>query len=264
MSESSSNWDEFDYYKLMDDLTIHEAAALIAGASPNEINSGDYNGDVCHYLDDTHKNHIFSVCVSAITRAIERDVIPAIIRTHGRFSYWKPSSQAAWQPIDDIDPSKTTIEREDLRAWLKERGFNHGFFFPDTSNKIKPYLDPDNLHYAKKLAALIAAWEAADKAAQNDSAIDKNPNAFVAKWLIENADSYNLRDKDQTEGFFKELAATCNWNSVGGRNGKTSPHVYDADSDTETRKNKKRAISSQLNKNIPEQEDPDIDERLPF
>ncbi len=36
---------EFDYYRLLEDFTIHEAAALIADASPNEVRYSDCNGD---------------------------------------------------------------------------------------------------------------------------------------------------------------------------------------------------------------------------
>ena len=57
--------------------------------------------------------------------------------------------------------------------------------------------NPDNPHYPKKLAALVAAWEAADQTAEHDPSTNKNPITFVKKWLIENADKFNLKEKKE-------------------------------------------------------------------
>lgn len=185
---------EFDYYRLLEDFTIHEAAALIADDSPSNIkySSYEYNGDGSYYLDDTEKYKIFSICVVALTRAIEKEKLLATIKTGSRqpnfYESQNSSGYKEWVAIGTIDPTQTTISREDLRAWLKQRGFNQGFFFPENYNNDIPYLNPDNAHYPKKLAALVAAWEDANQAAEHDSSINKNPNKFVGLWLIANAD----------------------------------------------------------------------------
>lgn len=265
MSDNISH--EFDYYRLLDDFTIHEAAALIAGARPLDIKYSSYENDrdITYYLDDTKKDDIFNICVTALVRAIEKDKLPATIKTDSRQpNFYRGSSHKEWIPIGNIDPVKTTIEREDLRTWLKQRGFNQGFFFPENYKNDIPYLNPDNVHYPKKLAALVAAWEAADQAAENDPTINKNPNSFVGKWLITNADKFNLRDKNQKDVFFEELASVCNWNSAGGRNGKTSPLVSNDENIKNEELNKKTAISSKLHTKVATIVHNDLDEDLPF
>ncbi len=150
-------------------------------------------------VGDNEKNKIFSICVIALTRAIEKEKLSATIITNARQPNFYESKNSngckEWIPIGNIDPVKTTIEREDLRTWLKQRGFNQGFFFPENYKNDIPYLNPDNIHYPPKLAALVAAWEAAE----HDPIINKNPNSFVAKWLIANADKFNLRDKNRAK-----------------------------------------------------------------
>lgn len=263
MSDKFSFSHEFDYYRLLDDFSIIEVAALIADASPNEVNY--YDGEEYYYLCDTEKNKIFSICVIALKRAIEKEKLPATIITNStQPRFYQGSSHKEWIPIGDIDPAKTTIEREDLKYWLKQRGFNQGFFFPENYKNDIPYLNPDNVHYPKKLAALVAAWEAANQAAEHDTKVNKNPNSFVKQWLIDNADRFNLRDKNQKEAFFEELAKICNWNDVGGRNNQTPPLVSDDENNKKEVLNKKTAINQKLHTKINTIIPSPLDDELPF
>ncbi len=269
MTNKSNFSHEFDYYRLLEDFTIHEAAALIADASPNEVRYSDYDGDGNRgwYLDvgDTEKNKIFSICVIALTRAIEKDKLPATVITGStQPRFYQGHSHKEWIPIGTIDPRETRIDREDLRAWLKQRGFNQGFFFPENYKNDIPYLNPENAHYPPKLAALVAAWEAADQEAETNTLVNKNPNSFVTKWLIDNADKFNLRDKNQKDVFFEELAPVCNWYKAGGRNSKTSPLVSDDENIRNEELSKKTAISKKLHTKIATISPNVLDEDLPF
>ena len=268
MTNESNFSHEFDYYRLLEDFTIHEVASLIADASPNDIYTDYYDGNTNFYLRDTEKNKIFNICVIALTRAIEKEKLSATIITNARQPNFYESKDSngykEWIPIGDIDPTKTTIEREDLRDWLKQRGFNQGFFFPENYKNDIPYLNPDNAHYPKKLAALVAAWEAADQAAEHDSSINKNPNKFVGLWLIANADKFNLRDNNQKDTFFMELATVCNWNSLGGRNSQTSPLVSDDENIKNDKMNKKTSVSKKLHTQIKTIVHDPLDDGLPF
>lgn len=103
--------------------------------------------------------------------------------------------------------------------------------------------------------------------APHDPTINKNPNSFVGKWLIANADKFNLRDKNQKDVFFEELASVCNWNSAGGRNGKTSPLVSNDENIKNEELNKKTAISSKLHTKVAtivHIVHNDLDDGLPF
>jgi hypothetical protein len=57
-----------------------------------------------------------------------------------------------------IDISVSRVDVESLRAWLGNRGFKSGFFFPAETNTPN-YLDSQHPRYAPKLAAAVRAWQ---------------------------------------------------------------------------------------------------------
>ncbi|EJF82595.1 hypothetical protein MCU_01392 [Bartonella elizabethae Re6043vi] len=70
------------------------------------------------------------------------------------------------------------------------------FFFPeDDSGDLKDqkyaFQDKNHPHYAPKLAAIVAAWEAVSEAAPS-----KNVKKTLIKWIREHAIQYKLVDDD--------------------------------------------------------------------
>jgi len=264
MDKESWEWDELDYFRLVDDLSINEAAALIAGASPNDVYLDDYDGSSTWRIRDDIPNKKFSAVATGLVRSVERGDIPAILVTGAKPRFWKSDSSADWQPIGEIDQSRTTIHRDDIREWLKKRGFTHGFFFPSSANAEAPYLVHGD-HYAPKLAACVMAWQAA----HNDPSAHKNPKSYMVDWLSKNAAGLGVTAL--SESSLDELAAVSNWEKSPGRKEKTSPHktessphISDHQSSEQQGANKKRSIVSGLSVVIPEATPVDFDDDLPF
>jgi hypothetical protein len=109
----------------------------------------------------------------------------------------------------------TTISVEDLRVWLRSRGINTGFFFPE------PQADPDYLsqfhdNYSPKLAAAIEAW----KAVSSDDQLrrGKSVKQAVIVWLRQHANEFGLTKEDgnPNEQGIEEVAKIANWDTKGG------------------------------------------------
>jgi hypothetical protein len=107
--------------------------------------------------------------------------------------------------------AKTMIGVDELRALLKSKGLNTGFFFSAATGD-PDYLDPDNPRYAPKLAAAVRAWQAITDAG------GKHPKQALAKWLREHAAEFGMADDDgrPNETGIEEAAKVANWQPGGG------------------------------------------------
>jgi len=131
--------DALDYWRLCDELSVVQAALLIAGEDP----SGTQD-----YIDQwraENRPEGYTAAKAALVNAIRGKRLRANIAEYEDFA------EPNWH--------LTTISVEDLRVWLRSRGINTGFFFPE------PQADPDYLsqfhdNYSPKLAAAIEAWKA--------------------------------------------------------------------------------------------------------
>jgi hypothetical protein len=109
----------------------------------------------------------------------------------------------------------TTITVEDLRAWLRSRGFKTGFFFP------VPEADPDYLskfhpNYSPKLAAAIEVWKAVS--ADAELRRGKSVKQALAVWLRQHANEFGLTKEDGSpnEHGIDDVAKIANWDTRGG------------------------------------------------
>ncbi len=105
----------------------------------------------------------------------------------------------------------TTVQVDDLRAWLSGRGIRTGFFFPTTTD-APDYLDPGNPRYAAKLAAAVRAWQTVT------DPNGKHPKLAIVKWLREHAAEFGLTDDEgkPNETGIEETAKVANWQRGGG------------------------------------------------
>jgi hypothetical protein len=113
---------------LADSLTLQDAAALIAGYDPNDI-------DICRNDIGFQKNfpRLYPVEKSLIT-AITSNKLEAKIVATGKYfhvRYVGDESEGCWEPVDEISLSGTTVSVENLKKWLFSRGLTTGFFFPN-------------------------------------------------------------------------------------------------------------------------------------
>lgn len=215
-----------DLWHLHDELTVEQAAALVAGYDP---------GFVALCKNDTNFDSRFSrlyPAMSALANAINGGRLKATIRRNARIQGWDEfpgfdeGMRALEEESDDWredrlktnvifceapDWGKTTVMLEDLRGWLRGRGIHSGFFFPNATN-APDYLNPKNPRYAPKLAAALQAWQAVIDPGK------KTPKQALEKWLREHAVDFGLVDDDGNpiNTAIEECSKVANWNQSGG------------------------------------------------
>jgi len=228
-----------DYWRLCDELSVTQAALLICGHDP---------GGEMAYVESwsTHERPLgYEAAKSALKHAILSGGLPAIVRRSAWERGWdeEPSEGEYFEkavsifasdvPVANLraidkaesvrargviyraepDWCLTTVYVENLRKWLKKRGFSSGFFFPEEDGKVGvEYLDKSHARYANKLAAAVNAWLAVEDPA------GKHPKGALVKWLREHAAEYGLSDDEgkPNEQGIEECAKVANWQPGGG------------------------------------------------
>jgi hypothetical protein len=187
--------DPLDYWRLCDELSVVQAALLIVGEDP----SGTQD-----YIDQQQAENRpegYTAAKAALVNAIRGK------RLRANLVEYEDLAEPSWH--------LTTISVEDLRVWLRSRGINTGFFFPE------PQADPDYLsqfhdNYSPKLAAAIEAW----KAVSSDDQLrrGKSVKQAVIVWLRQHANEFGLTKEDgnPNEQGIEEVAKIANWDTKGG------------------------------------------------
>ena len=197
---------------LADSMTLQDAAALIAGYDPNEI-------DLCRRDTNFQQNYprLYPV-EKALISAIQSNKLEAKIVATGKYlhvRYVGDESEGYWEPVDEISLSGTTVSVDSLKDWLSTRGLTTGFFFPNTDD-TPDFLDKNHKNYSPKLAAAISAWQAIS--ADKDLIKGATVKQALLKWLRKNADRFGLTKDDGSpnEQGIEEIAKIANWDSKGG------------------------------------------------
>lgn len=212
-------------WRLHDELTVDDAAALVAEEDPAWIS---------RCINDTFFDENFSHVVAArkaLINAINSGKLKAtkyFQKTTALTAVEKGDSDHAGSDAEGIvtkdqngnsyilertpDWSKTTIDLEVLRTWLRSRGKVDGFFFFDGA-ETPGYLDPNHPRYAPKLAAAIDAWNAISVVPPG-----KHPKQALVRWLREHAAQYGITDEEgkPNETAIGEIAKVVNWQEKGG------------------------------------------------
>jgi hypothetical protein len=193
-----------DYWRLCDELTVLQAAMLIAGLDPADELKLDH-------LDWDQNIVGLDAATNAIANALRKNAIKGkVFFRHGNDSNVKPESAQA----EFIDFKNSRVEVDSLKAWLLGRGLKTGFFFPEGSD-LPDYLNRANPRYAPKLAAAVRAWQAT-----GDDAVTKakSPKQALSKWLREHASEFELTDDEgmPNETGIEEAAKVANWQPTGG------------------------------------------------
>jgi len=231
-----SDWKKIEpLWSLSDTFKVHEAAALIAGFDPNAVDAS------CEFFRDTETNLTDSngigrvlTVLAALTNAVNAGKLKATIRRNARLQAWDeyPNHGEAVRDLYQPEPveirkgfeqaviyfeapdwTKTTIDREDLIAWLRSRGHTTGFFFPDAVSDAPDYLNPTHPRYVSKLAAAVRAWQAVTDLGS------LHPNQALQKWLRLHASEFDGLTKDDgtlNELSITEVAKVANWKPSGG------------------------------------------------
>jgi hypothetical protein len=191
--------DDLDYWRLCDEMSVCEAALLIAGKSPGQM----------PYVEkwDTEKRPGgYEAAKTAIKNALRGGRIKGTVEPEFADDFNGNS-----QPIPDTVSVFSRVEVASLREFLASRGFRRGFFFPERT-ETPDYLDPRNSRYAPKLAAAVRAWQAVT------DPVGKHPKQALTKWLRENGAEFGLTDEDgkPNDTGIDEVAKVANWQPGGG------------------------------------------------
>lgn len=227
-------------WRLCDPLTVHQAAALIAGWDPSVVR---FHSNQAAWvqgepdLTDSNGTSRAQIAFSALVNAIMAGKIKAKIVHDSR-----PLTDADSDTLrelaeigeyrnngyDDLceddetftngrfvanDPNweKSLVDVEEIRAWLQIKGMRTGFFFPNAVD-APDYLDPKNLRYAPKLAAGVRAWQAVTDPG------GKHPRQALMKWLREHAAEFGMTDEDgaPVNQAVEDVSKVANWKPGGG------------------------------------------------
>ena len=225
--------DSMDYWRLCDELSVLQAAALIVGVDPSsEV------GANCESWPIDKQPAGYYAAKSALVNAINARRLPATLRHSAREYGWADqmadidageaefvtvtgSTAEDGEQLDveggfffkaEPDWRLTTIALDDLRAWLRLRGITTGFFFAGAAEAGPGYLDPKDSRYPRKLAAAVSAWMAVTDAG------GKSPKSALERWLREHAAEFGLTNADgrPIEKAMTECSTVANWDSAGG------------------------------------------------
>ena len=222
----SEEWKVIDpHWALHESFSVREAALLIKGIDPRKADLAAMGEPDWEEIERSVNN-----VVGALTKAIAmpRPKLRARLAFDAEPGYegvrdnleeqgrWlgdavlevKDREGTAYMLVRHPHLDKTTIEREDLVAWLRSRGHTTGFFFPDAVSNAPDYLNPKSPMYAPKLAAAVDAWTAVQAKPEMKG---KTPKHWLLEWLRENAATYGL-----TKTGIKEVATVANWEPSGG------------------------------------------------
>lgn len=213
---------DIDFWRLADDLTVVQAALLIA-----EVDPATMTNQVERLADDYRPPKY-----NAIKHAIVRSLLKGDIKGDPTpmMRYYDDSDDG--EEIEGtIDIHRAVVEVESLREWLERRGFRSGFFFPAAAGQ-PDYLDASHGRYSPKLAAAVRAWLAIESI---EDLKGRHPKQALLKWLRENAASYGLTDSEgkPMETSIDEIAKIANWQPQGGAP-KTPVSTASVDIDEET------------------------------
>ena len=196
--------ERLEYWRLCDELTIVQAALLIAGRDPS------VDGEYIEGWGPEKWPLGYSAAKTAISNALRRGKITGQVIPVYKYDI---DGNTCGHVSDSIDVEKSRVEVESLRAWLSERGLRTGFFFPDP-HVLHDYLDPKHPRYAPKLAAAVLAWQAIG----TETMSGKSPKQALMKWLREHAAEFGMTDEDgkPNETGIEEAAKVANWQPSGG------------------------------------------------
>ncbi len=193
-----------DLWRLCYELSVIQAALLVAGADPSSDAS---------YVESwgaENRPSGYEAAKTAISSALRRGTIEGTWVRHCETDF---HGNIIGVIEESINLSESRVEVASLRSWLAWRGMKSGFFFPDGSD-APDYLDRGHPRYAPKLAAAVQAW----LAVESETLAGRSPKQILVKWLRQHAADYGLSDEDgkPNETGIEEAAKVANWQPGGG------------------------------------------------
>ena len=196
------------YWKLADQLSVHDAACLIIGVDPEDTKEFFEWTQDHEFLRHDFKS-------SPTGYIATRNALLAGIRSKAIVGYYHSDSDI--NGVEWTDISSCYVFVDSLKEWLANKGFDRGFFF-QMDEKSMDYLDKNHPHYSSKLSAAVSAWEAVsnDATYQNNG---KTTKQNLINWLISHAAEFDLIKDDgeiNNNAIENQVAMVANWDTSGG------------------------------------------------
>lgn len=193
-----------EWWKFVDEFTIHQAALLIVGVEPNSE-----TGTHCWSWSKHEQPDGYAILLQALSSGLSKGALAG--ERIPLFDHDIDGNECGEVP-GSTDVDRSTIERASLVKWLAEKGHRTGFFFPNADTGTPDYLDPAHPRYSGKLAAAVRAWEAVTDHGKT------SPKQALEKWLNEHAARFGMTNDDGMP--VKQAVADCakvaNWKPDGG------------------------------------------------
>jgi hypothetical protein len=192
-----------DHWRLCDELSVVQAALLIVGEDPSQLQHKIEN------YPPSNRPPGYDATKVALINAIKGKRLPATVIDI---------------VFDPLDPDgnfvgtcwhSTTVVVEDLRTWLRSQGVETGFFFSQP-NAGPDYLSNEHPNYSAKLAAAIQAWRAIS--ADPELRRGRSVKQALIIWLRQHANEFGLTKEDgnPNEQGIEDVAKIANWDTKGG------------------------------------------------
>lgn len=236
-------------WRLVKNISVEDAAILIAGGDPNAtdmeesswsyepfkvkrttghkgflpafealkdaIRNGELKASFAHQADytDGYSKEIDGETWAYLTTDITD--MKLTIEEHA-FNYVQPPKGETVQISVEPDWTRTSVDVEDLKAWLRSRGFRDGFFLSDTDadedeDSGEAFMDVKHDHFAPELALAVSAW----RALEGSTVVNRSPKAAIQGWIDANPNSWH--GPGELSGSAKERIVTLvNWKREGG------------------------------------------------
>jgi hypothetical protein len=233
-------------WHLAPELSIEDAAILLAGGDPSEMVDIHHEYHV-EWVKKTNQHPGFLPALTVLQGAIRRKELKAQLayRIAPDLSSYldreSPDScrvlssselgmlvsnsfnNDAQSPFDsqtvehsavlfcEPDWARSLVDYEDLRGWLRSRGVKSGFFFPESEADPDDFLDIAHDHFSAELHLAVTVW----RALANQSKFPRGPKAAIEDWIARNPDTWK-GDEPLGERAKDRIATLVNWNSRGG------------------------------------------------
>lgn len=229
--------DPLAYWKLSDFLSVVDAAILIVGGDPSEVDELYETSEV-----GLHKTEVkrtdghpgFGAVFTGLKTAVKLGRLKALLeyRVYRSDSYepsWVVPKNFLTDPSrfevdfkrDDMDRlfiakepdwMQTMVDVRDLKAWLHEKGVKSGFFFSDPQGD-EDFMDPSHEHFAPELAMAVAAWRGLSQTRK----FPQGPKVAIEEWINKNPSKWH-GDSEMSASAKERIATLANWRRSGGAN----------------------------------------------
>ena len=198
--------ESLDYWRLCDELSVFHAILLVIDCDPSEY----------PYVEDwgiQERPKGYEAVKAALINASLQGQIDGKITPIYEYDI---NGNICGEIVNSLDIRRTIISVSSMKKFLRNRGFNKGFFFPNTETNQPDYLDSNNSRYSPKLAAAIESWLAVTQNSALTNA--KSVKQAIVIYLRSHAGRFGLikDDGNPNENGIEEVAKVANWETRGG------------------------------------------------